>query len=131
MTALLLAATLWATPTDADVIDGLATYYAPGLMQTVADNRSMDLTHYAGGVALNRAGDLGRTVWLEYNGEIAGPYLVIDCSRRGEHFADRESRGYVLEVSYRQARQWRMVGVGPAAVRVWFELPAWEGRQWN
>ena len=129
MTALLLAATLWATPTDADVIDGMATYYAPRLMQTVADNRGMDLTYYAGGVALNRAGDLGRTVWLERDGRVLGPMLVVDCARRGKHFDDRESRGYVLEVSYRQAREWRMAG--PVPVRVWFELPEQEGRQWN
>lgn len=131
MNALLLAAAIWATPTDAQAIDGLATYYAPKMMQTVADNRGMDLTHYAGGVALNRAGDLGRTVWLEHAGEISGPYLVVDCSRRGEHFDDRESRGYVLEISYCLAREWRMVGIGPAPVKVWFELPEQEGRQWN
>jgi len=129
MTAILLAATLWATPTDAQAIDGLATYYAPRLMQTVAANRGMDLTHYAGGVALNRAGDLGRTVWLEHKGVITGPYLVVDCARRGEHFESRERKDHgdnkdqalVVEVRYRLAREWRMAG--PVPVKVWFELP--------
>lgn len=135
MTALLLAATLWATPTDAQAIDGLATYYAPRLMERVAANRGMDLTHYAGGVALNRAGDLGRTVWLEHKGAITGPYLVVDCARRGEHFESRERKDHdgqalIVEVRYRLAREWRMVG--PVPVRVWFELPEQEGKkQWH
>lgn len=123
MTTLALLTALWMTPTDAPSIDGMATYYAPGLMQAVADNRGMDLSHYRGGVALNRAADLGRTVWLEHDGKIDGPFLVVDCARQGVHFNDRESRGHVLEVDYRQARDWRMVGAGPIPVRVWFELP--------
>jgi len=121
--AALLLVTLWATTTTEPAIDGLATYYAPGVMEAVAVNRGMDLSHYRGGVALNRAGDLGRTVWLERNGVIDGPFLVVDCARRGPHFEDRERRGYVAEIDYRLAREWGIVGVGPTPVKVWFELP--------
>ena len=135
MTTLALLA-LWATPTEAASIDGLATYYAPRLMQTVADNRGMDLTHYAGGVALNRAGDLGRTVWIEHKGEITGPYLVVDCARRDVHFESRERKDHgddgdkalIVEVDYRLAREWRMAG--PVPVKVWFELPEMERVAW-
>ena len=125
MTTLALLA-LWAQPTEAASIAGLTTYYSPGVMQTTADNRGMDLTHYAGGVALNRAGDLGRTVWLEHEGEISGPYLVVDCARRGVHFESRERKdkngmALIAEVDYRLARTWHMAG--PVPVKVWFELP--------
>ena len=130
MATLLMAAVLWSTPTEGESIDGLATYYAPRLMQTVADNRGMDLTHYAGGVALNRAGDLGRTVWLEYGSAVHGPMLVVDCAHRGVHFEDRETKGLVLEVDYRLAREWGMVGVGPVPVKVHFELPEMERVAW-
>ena len=125
MTTLALLA-LWATPTEAASIAGLTTYYSPGVMQTTADNRGMDLAHFAGGVALNRAGDLGRTVWLEHDGEISGPYLVVDCARRGVHFESRERKDdkrkpLIVEVDYRLAREWHMAG--PEPVKVWFELP--------
>jgi hypothetical protein len=119
----LFAAALWTIPTSDEVISGLATYYAPNVMEAVAVNRGMSIAGFRGGVALNRAGDLGRTVWLEYDGEITGPYRVVDCAHRGVHFEDRLSKGYIVEVDYRVARDWGIVGVGPVPVRVHFELP--------
>lgn len=125
----LFAAALWAIPTSDETIAGLATYYAPNVMEAVAVNRGMSIAGFRGGVALNRAGDLGRTVWLEHAGEIIGPYRVVDCARRGVHFEDRLSKGYIVEVDYRVARDWGIVGVGPAPVKVHFELPPIAGRK--
>ena len=129
MTMLALLAVLWQVPTSDDAIAGQATYYAPGVMEAVAVNRGMSIAGFRGGVALNRAGDLGRTVWLEYNGEITGPYRVVDCARRGPHFEERERKGYVVEIDYRLARDWGIVGVGPVPVKVHFELPSIAGRE--
>lgn len=123
MTMLTLLTALWQIPTSDDSVTGMATYYAPGIMEAVAVNRGMSLSGYRGGVALNRAGDLGRTVWLEYKDEIVGPYLVVDCARRGPDFEERERKGYIVEVDHRVARDWGIVGVGPAPVKVHFELP--------
>lgn len=73
LSALLLPAA-WSEPTPMTFLDGYATYYAPGLMEKVAANRGIDLQAYLGGVALNRAGDLGRAVWLEWGpGQVEGP----------------------------------------------------------
>ncbi len=126
---LTLLAALWQVPTSDDSITGMATYYAPGVMEAVAVNRGMSIAGFRGGVALNRAGDLGRTVWLEYNDEIIGPYRVVDCARRGLHFEERERKGYVVEIDYRLARDWHIVGVGPVPVKVHFELPLPRGRE--
>lgn len=56
---------LWMEATAEDHLAGEATYYAAGVMERVAAFRGLSLEGYAGGVALNRAGDLGRPVWLE------------------------------------------------------------------
>lgn len=121
MIALFVAALMWQEATPGPYIDGLATFYAPGVMEQVAANRGMDLGSYAGGVALNRAGDLNRDVWIEYEGRIHGPYRMVDCARRGHDYQKREREGYVIEVSFQQGRAWHMAG--PVNVRVWFVEP--------
>ena len=118
-----LAAALWSVPTADDWIDGKATYYAPGIMERVAENRGRSLAGYVGGVALNRAGDLGRRVWLEWGeGEIDGPYLVVDCARE-LHFAEREDARLVVEVDAQTAWRHGFFRVGPVPVRVLFVEP--------
>ncbi len=128
MATLALWAALWTIPTGDARVEGLATYYAPGLMQQVAANRGMSWNRgaYVGGVALNRMGDLRRSVWLEREGEVTGPYLVVDCAGRGEHYEGRERRGLVVEVAWEVSQAWGMEG--PVPVVVHFEPPAPEGK---
>jgi hypothetical protein len=127
VTAILLAVlitTPWHLPTAAACLQGQATYYAPGLMERVARTRAADLRGYRGAVALNRAGDLFRPVWLEWpDGQVAGPYLVVDCAQ-STHYPERLHRGYVVEVSARVARARGFYRAGPAPVTVWFVDPA-------
>lgn len=122
-TATILAAlspVLWPVPTEEPTIQGGATYYAPGLMEQVAARRGLDLEPYAGGVALNRAGDLGRQVVLQWeDGTITGPYLVVDCAR-SDHYDDRLRQNYVVEVDAQTAQLRGFFGVGPVPVTVWF-----------
>ena len=120
---MMLAAALWTVPTADSYIDGKATYMVPGLMEQVAENRGRSLAGYAGGVALNRAGDLGRLVWLEWaDGAVNGPYLVVDCARR-EHFEERERQRLIVEVDAQTAWLREFYRVGPVPVRVWFIRP--------
>ena len=120
---------LWSFPTPEPVLEGQATYMRPGLMAQVAANKSLDLTPYAGAVALNRAGDLGRVAWLQWPATktrpelVEGPFLVIDCAQRGQHFAKREHQHRIAEVSYNLATLHGFAGVGPAPVTVWFHKP--------
>ena len=111
----------WNEPTPGIYLDGKATYYGPGVMEQVAANRDMDLDGAIGFVALNRAGDLSRLVWLERNGIVAGPYRVADCAQEGAHYEERERRGLIVEVSWEQGQRWKMRG--PVPVRVWLIDP--------
>jgi len=122
---LLLSAVLpvseWAQPTQEASVKGLSTYYRAGLMDEVAINRGLDLDGYISGVALNRAGDLGRVIWLEWDdGSIMGPFLVVDCAQR-IHFDEREQQGRVVEVPAWVARLQGFYGIGPIGVVVWFD----------
>lgn len=121
--ALAVTVALWTVPTSEPHLDGLATYYSPGLMEQVAVNRGMDLTGYHSGVALNRAGDLRRTVWLTWpDGQVTGPHLVIDCAQRN-HYATRESQRRIVEVAAELAQEIGFYRVGPHPVRVLFRQP--------
>jgi hypothetical protein len=112
----------WADMTAAQILDGWGTHYSNGLMAEVARARGISLDGFAGGVALNRAGDLGRAVWLEFNGTVSGPYLSVDCARRGRDYVVREQKRYIVEIDYDLAQRWGVVG-DPFAVRVYFEAP--------
>ena len=115
---------LWTIPTADPTIAGRATHYSPGLMETVAANRGISLEGHAGGVALNRAGDLRRTVWLEWrDGSIEGPFLVVDCAQR-DHFAAREDTRLIVEVDYQTADARGFAGIAPVSVTVHFLPPA-------
>jgi len=61
-----------------------------------------------GTVALLRAGDIGRKVWLQQvDGERVGPFLVIDCARR-QDVDPLLARGWVVDVSYELGQAWAM-----------------------
>ncbi len=125
MSNILLVLLAWSDPTPGDYLDGKATYYAPRLMEEVAANRGMTPGYHVGFVAMNRAGDLGRTVWIEHDGVVHGPFLVVDVAQEGAHYQAREERGYVIEVSWEQAQLWGMRG--PIKVRVHFVAPEPKG----
>jgi len=110
----------WSQPTEADALEGYATYMSPGVMDTVISNRGFG---YADGIALNGAGDMGRNVWLVWkDGTITGPLPVVDCAQEN-HYLDRERQGRVAEVSAELAQEKNFYGVGPVPVTVLFEAP--------
>ncbi len=92
---------------------GLATYYAPGMMEYVEGYRQSQgqlpaCPECVGTVALLRAGDIGRKVWLQGpDGERVGPFLVIDCARR-QDVAPLVGRGWAVDVSYELGQAWGM-----------------------
>ena len=94
-------------------IQGLATYYNPGVMDYVQDYRlqagDIDACpECVGSVALLRAGDIGRKVWLQPpGGDPVGPFLVVDCARR-QDVAPLLQRNWVVDVSYEVGRNWGM-----------------------
>jgi hypothetical protein len=92
---------------------GLATYYNPGVMERVLDNRlaANDIDacpDCVGTVALLRAGDIGRKVWLQPpGGDPVGPFLVIDCARRTD-VQPLLDRNWVVDVSFEVGQYWGM-----------------------
>lgn len=125
MTALaILTATvsLWTMPTEAQAITGTVTRYDPRLMEQVAVNRGiishtaeysafLAANNYDGMVALERAGDRDRVVWI--GGE---RFYVADCRDR-----DSFPGSHVAEVDYQTARRWLGRGPWPGEVVVRFE----------
>jgi hypothetical protein len=92
---------------------GLATFYAAGMMEHVLDVRAghgqaLRCDECVGTVALLRAGDIGRKVWLQPpGGERAGPFLVIDCARR-EDIPPLVARNWAVDVSFEVGQLWGM-----------------------
>lgn len=106
----------WFTPSP-DYFWGKAVYYAPGIMEATAAWRGFDLDEYAGGVALMSPADIGSIVWLRpsYFGNFRGsgwegPFLVVDCARKGDMWPVVMHRGEAVEVDYRTALRWNMIG---------------------
>ena len=117
--ATVIALIAWSSASSGN-LEGQATYYSPKLMEEVAEYRGLSLDGYLGGVALNRQGDLGRVVWLEFDRAIEGPFLSVDCAQR-EHYEARERKGYVIEVDAETARRHGFFGIGPILVKVYFD----------
>ncbi len=92
---------------------GLATFYAAGMMEHVLAVRAghgqvLRCDECVGTVALLRAGDIGRKVWLQPpGGEPVGPFLVIDCARY-EDVPMLVARGWAVDVSYEVGQLWGM-----------------------
>jgi hypothetical protein len=92
---------------------GLATFYSSGTMDWVWNYRRSrgevnDCPECVGAVALLRAGDIGRKVWLQPpGGELAGPFMVVDCAR-GEDVQPLVDRSWVVDVSFEVGQLWGM-----------------------
>jgi len=89
-------------------IIGLATYYNPGVMDTVRANRNLECTDCIGYVATLDCNALGSLVWLQrpgYNSE--GPYMISDCAH-SKHASNLSARAWVVDVDWETAVRWDM-----------------------
>ena len=109
------------TPYTVTVQSGLATYMAPGRMEQVLTNRGLQLNGRIP-VALNRAGDLGRYVWIEWPDGTIYSAVVVDCAQR-EHYRARAQDNRIVEVSAEIAQARGFYDVGPSPVKVWYRPP--------
>ena len=101
---------------------GKAMYYANGVMEQVIKYRLRvgDITpgkKCLGYVALMRKGDLDREVWIVINGQVEGPFCVVDVAAL-QHIPSLLERNWVVDVDYQTAKRWGMAGVGPKFVVV-------------
>ncbi|MCB0131701.1 MAG: hypothetical protein KDD78_12665, partial [Caldilineaceae bacterium] len=93
-------------------VSGKAMYYNPGVMQRVIATRE-DFGHIGecstciGYVAMLRAGDLNRTVWLQIgSSRIEGPFQVVDVAAP-KHVGMLQERGWIVDVDYETAERWQ------------------------
>ena len=87
---------------------GAATFYAPNVMEGTARYRGMDLDGYVDGVSLMSPSDIGKVVWIKYNGEWEGPFLSVDTAQQNHMCQAIQTRGEVVEVGYQTAQRWGM-----------------------
>ena len=92
-------------------VRGGSTYYNPGIMEQVIEYRTRvgDITpcpECIGHIALVRAGDINRRVWLQFDDKsVEGPFLVTDCAARQD--VPRLLRlGWGLDLDYQTAQRW-------------------------
>jgi len=98
--------------TTAIVMIGLATFYAPGVMERVADYRHLTnaCPECIGYAAMVEPAMIGQRIWITRAGQRPeGPFLVVDCGQ-AEHRARQRQRGLVVEVDHQTAQRWRMHG---------------------
>jgi hypothetical protein len=107
-------------------VTGLAMYYAPDVMARVEAyrervNKLEPCEECIGQVALLRAGDLGRKVWINVgDGKVEGPFQVLDVAAR-HHIPELLRRNWVVDVDYATAMRWGMQG--PVTVTIYGEAP--------
>lgn len=88
---------------------GHATFYAPWVMEATAKYRGFDLSGYVDGVAMMSPADIGAEVWLKPSwGDWEGPFLVVDCARRGDIWPVVNYYGEVVELGFKTAERWGM-----------------------
>ena len=97
---------------------GVATYYAPGVMDRVVANRGMSLKGYVDGIVTMTCGNIGDSAWVRRPGHgWEGPYLVVDCG--GPHGVWAFTQyGLHVEVDYDRWALWRDDGGGTQNVEV-------------
>ena len=99
---------------------GMATYYAPGLMRQVYLNRIAmgqirPCPECVGLVAMRYPEDLGRKVWIRYDGVLYGPFLVVDCAAEKD-LPRMIASERIVEVDYDWALEWWFSGPVPVEV---------------
>jgi hypothetical protein len=98
----------WYRPAPRHMV-GRAVFYAPGVMRATAEVRGLSLEGFLDGVSLMSPADIGRTVWLlRPGGNWEGPFLVVDCARRGDMWPIIVGRDEVVEVGWDTADRWGM-----------------------
>jgi len=103
---------------------GMASQYAPGVMDEVVANRQRGITiadlpdplpSVDGFVAVEDCSEIGDIIWLRPEGQGAWEsFLVADCSG-DQRTSDWMARNNILvEVDYATALRWETVGYGIA-----------------
>lgn len=97
----------WFTPAP-DHFSGRVVFYNQGAMEATAAWRGLSLDGHLDGVALMSPADIGHKVWIKFDGEWEGPFLVVDCARRGDMYPVIMHREEAVEVGWETAQRWNL-----------------------
>lgn len=108
------------------IASGLATSYAPDVMDEVVANRTRwgQLTphqDHEGYIALLDCDRIGEVVWLERGHQLI-PVMVADCAARH----DREAligKGFAVDLSYELAERFGVIDRPRGGFKVWDQRP--------
>jgi len=102
-------------------VTGYAMYYNPGVMDPVVAYRyrtkEIDVcADCVGHVALLRAGDINRRVWVQLaDGSVEGPFQVVDVAARHD-IPQLLQRGWAIDVDYETAQRWGLNRPKPVTI---------------
>lgn len=93
------------------IVRGVAVFYSPNVMEATAKAKELKIEEpYLDGVSLLTCGDIGKSVWIKRpKHPWEGPFLVIDCAKRGDLFGVINHKKEVVEVGFKTAQRWGMV----------------------
>ena len=114
------------------IASGVATRYAPGVMDEVVQNRARwghidPAVPVKGYVALLDCDRLGELVWLGApDGRVVGPVMVADCAK-AHHREGLAGRGFAVDLSWELAVELGVIGAPVGGFTVWDAPPFWSG----
>ncbi len=107
----------WRLPYPTHTI-GVATHYAPGIMELVLENRSISLDGYKGGLVFLSCDHIGESAWIKRPGlNWEGPYLVVDCVQPWHMWANAAGNHLFIEISFERWNEWN-ASTGVQGIRV-------------
>jgi len=107
------------------IVSGSAVFYGPQVMEATAKSKDLNLDRYIDGVSLLTCGDIGKPVWIKRpNHGWQGPFLVVDCAKRGDLYGIINYRKEAVEVGFNTALKWNMADIvdyerGKYSVSIW------------
>jgi len=101
-------------------VTGIASQYAPGVMDEVITNRQkweqipQDVSNFDGYIAVQNSGDIGKVFYIKPEGyDSWEKFLAVDCAGIADGGKSWMLRNNILvEVDYSTAERWDAVGRG-------------------
>ncbi len=90
----------WMIPYPKHTI-GVATFYAPGVMETVMNNRGLNIGRNKGALVTLSCAHIGENAWIRRPGlGWEGPWLIVDCVQPYHFWMNAVGNHLFIEVDY-------------------------------
>lgn len=86
---------------------GVATYYAPGVMEVVLENRGLSIDGHKGALVFLSCAHIGESAWIRRPGmNWEGSWLIVDCVQPYHFWANAVGNHLFIEVDYDVWQEW-------------------------